>query len=167
MKKPFGITILGLTLAAGVAGLAAEHDKGGDRGARRAEWLSSELNLTEQQKASWRTMREQHEAEMQPLRDEGRTLHERLRAALKAETPDPQAVGEATIALRQHRQAVEAAQKAYHEKLATQLTPDQKAKFDSLAERHRMRHPGPDGPWRRGPGRGPAPEVEPPANPQS
>jgi Spy/CpxP family protein refolding chaperone len=171
MKKPFGIVMLGLTLAAGGVGLAGEHGRGGDRGARRAERLANELDLTEAQRASWQAMREQHEAEMQPLRDEGRALHEKLRAAMKAENPDPQAVGEATIALERHRQAVEAARKAFRDKLATQLTPEQKAKFDSLAERHRS-HRGPDGSRRRGPGRGPAPEgsapeVEPPASPKS
>ncbi len=164
MKKAFGVMMLGLSLAAGGVGRAAEADKGGERAARRAEWLATELGLTEAQRTSWQAMREQHDAEMQPLREEGRTLHEKLHAAMKAENPDPQTVGEATIALKQHRQAVEAARKAYHEKLATQLTPEQKAKFDTLAERHRGRGPGGRG---RGPGRGPAPEVEPPASPKS
>ena len=165
MKKTFGILILGLALAAGGVGvgLAAEGHEGGDRAARRAEWLAKELNLTEEQKASWRAMREQHQAEMQPLRDEGRALHEKLRAAMKAENPDPQVVGEATIALNQHRQAVEAVRKAFHEKLAKELTPEQKAKFESLSERHRSRHRDHDGSRPRG--RGPAPEAEPPASP--
>ena len=157
--------ILGAALTAGVA-LAAVHDKGGDRGARRAAWLATELDLTDEQQASWQAMREQHQSEMRPLLDEGRALHEKLQAAMEAEHPDPQAVGEATIALKQHRQAVEAARKAFHEKLATQLTPEQKAKFDSLSERQRM-HRGPEGSRGRGPGRRPAPESEAPASPKS
>jgi Spy/CpxP family protein refolding chaperone len=169
MKKTSGILILGLAVAAGGAavGLSAEGREGGDRAARRAEWLAKELNLTEEQKASWRAMHEQHLSEMQPLRDEGRALHEKLRAALQAERPDPQVVGEATIALQQHRQVVEAARKAYHEKLAKELTPEQRTKFDALAESHRMKHRGPGGFGRRGPGHGPAPEAEAPANPKS
>jgi Spy/CpxP family protein refolding chaperone len=166
MTKSFGILILGAALTAGVA-LAAGHDKDGDRSARRAEWLATELDLTEDQQASWQAMREQHRAEMQPLREEGKALHEKLRAAMKAEHPDPQAVGEATIALKQHRQTVEAARKAFHEKLSAQLTPEQKAKFDSLSERQRTRHRGPEGSRGRGPGRRPAPEAEAPASPKS
>jgi Spy/CpxP family protein refolding chaperone len=168
MKKTFGITMLGLTLAAGGVGpgLAAERHEGGDRGERRVQWLADELDLTEEQQASWRAMREQHQAEMQPLRDEGRALHEKLRAAMKAENPDPQAVGEATIALKRHREAVEAARKAFHEKLARELTPAQKAKFDALSESHRS-HRGHDGSRRKGRGSDPAPEAEPPASPKS
>jgi len=163
MKRTFGVVMMGLMLAAGGVGLvaAAEGQRGSERGGRRGQWLAQQLGLTEEQKASFQAMREQHESEMQPLRDEGRALHEKLRAALAAESPDPQAVGEATIALEQHRKSVEAAQKAFHDRLAAQLTPEQKVKFDALAERHQM--------GGRGFGRGqhPTPEVEAPANPRS
>jgi Spy/CpxP family protein refolding chaperone len=163
MKRTIGVVTLGLALAAGGASLVAagEGQKGSDRGARRGEWLAQELGLTAEQKASFESLREQHRSEMKPLMDEGRTLHERLRAALKAENPDPQAVGEATLAVEQHRKAVEASQKAFHEKLSAQLTPEQKAKFDALSERHRMGGRG----WGRG--HREAPETEPPSNPRS
>src|SRR5262245_11404971 len=130
MSRAIGVVMLGLTLAAGGVGLvaAAEGQNRSDRGGRRAQWLAQERGLTEEQKASWRAMREQHQSEMQPLLEEGRALHEKLRAALQSENPDPQAVGEATLAVEQHRKNIEAAQKAYHEKLAAQLTPEQKAK---------------------------------------
>jgi Spy/CpxP family protein refolding chaperone len=163
MKRAFGVAMLGLTLVAGGVGLvaAAEGQNGSDRGARRGQWLAQELGLTDEQKASFEALREQHRTEMQPLMEEGRALHERLQATLKAENPDPQAVGEATIAVQQHRKVVEAAQKAFHDKLAAQLTPEQKAKFDALAERHGM--------YNRGFGRGhrAAPETEAPASPRS
>jgi Spy/CpxP family protein refolding chaperone len=164
MKRAIGAVTLGLTLVAGGVGLvaAAEGQKGSDRGARRGQWLAQELGLTDEQKASFETLREQHRNEMQPLWDESRALHEKLQAALKAENPDPQAVGEATIAVEQHRKTVEAAQKAFHEKLSAQLTPEQKAKFDALAERHGMGHRGP------GRGRHSGPDAgEPPSNPKS
>jgi Spy/CpxP family protein refolding chaperone len=163
MKRAIGAVTLGLTLVAGGVGLvaAAEGQKGSDRGARRGQWLAQELGLTDEQKASFQALHEQHRTEMQPLMEEGRALHEKLQAALKAENPDPQAVGEATIALEQHRKSVETAQKAFHDKLAAQLTPEQKAKFDALAERHKM--------GGRGFGRGhhQAPDAEPPSNPRS
>jgi Spy/CpxP family protein refolding chaperone len=163
MKRKFGIVMLGLTVAAGGVGLvaAAEGQRGSERGERRGDWLAQELSLTAEQKASFKAMREQHQTEMQPLWEEGRALHEKLRAALQAENPDPQAVGEAAIAVEQHRKALEAAQTAFHERLAAQLTPEQKAKFDALAERHRTGNRG----WGQGHHR--APETEAPASPRS
>jgi Spy/CpxP family protein refolding chaperone len=165
MKRAFGVVTIGLMLAAGGVGLvaAAEGQRGSERGGRRGDWLAQALGLTEEQKASFQAMREQHESEMQPLRDQARALHEKLRAALETESPDAQAVGEATIALHQHRKAVETAQKAFHDKLAAQLTPEQKAKFDALAQRHEMGGRG----FGRGRHQAPETEAPAPANPRS
>jgi Spy/CpxP family protein refolding chaperone len=101
---------------------------------------------------------------MEPLRQEGRELREKLRAAVEAENPDPQTVGAATLALEQHRKAVDTAHKAFRERLNATLTPDQKSKLETLkAQRHERRGPG----RRGGPGRKPGPTPEPPAAPES
>ncbi len=168
-KTTFGVVMLGMTLAAGGAALAGpEAGKGAGRGARHVQWLAEELGLTEEQQASWKALEEQHRAEMEPLRNAGRELHQKLRTALNAENPDPQTVGTATLALEQHRKEVEASRQAFREKLTALLTPEQKAKFDALKASRRMGPRGPEGSGRRhGPGPRPAPEAEPPAGAKS
>jgi len=81
---------------------------------------------------------------MEPLMQEGRELHQRLRAAMDAENPDPAAVGAATLALKQHREKVKAAHEAFGERLKGVLSDEQKAKFEAFKTAHRA------GPGRRG-----------------
>ena len=49
--------------------------------------MAEYLGLTEDQKATWATLREEHKAEMAPLREEGRGLHTSLRSAMDATNP--------------------------------------------------------------------------------
>lgn len=164
MKTTLGVVMLSMTLAAGAAALAGpEAGKGSERGGRHVQWLAEELGLTGEQQASWKALQEQHRSEMEPLRKEGGELREKLRAAVEAENPDPQAVGAATLALEQHRRTVEAARKVFRERLDGVLTPEQQTKLDVLKAQRRERR-GAEGLGRRGgPGRKPAPEAEPPA----
>jgi Spy/CpxP family protein refolding chaperone len=98
------------------------------RGARLAEYLG----LDAQQKAALQQLQQQHRDEMKPLWDEGRELRSKLRAATEAEKPDAQAVGEATLALKAHRERMKADRAAFEQKLEGLLTPDQKQKFEAL-----------------------------------
>jgi Spy/CpxP family protein refolding chaperone len=156
MKKILGAT----ALAAGVLGAGAilvtagpqgpAHQGRGEGG--RYQRMAEYLGLTEEQQASWKSLHEQHKTEMEPLREEGRELHERLRAAIEAENPDPTAVGTATLALKQHREKARAARQAFKEKLTSTLTPEQKTRFDAFKASHRG-GPGRPGEFRgqRGP----------------
>ncbi len=178
MKTGLGVVVLGVTLAAGIptmAGPEGERRPGGPQGSgpggrdggRHLHWLAEELGLTDEQEANWKALHEQNRTEMEPLRQEGRELREKLRASVEAPNPDPQAVGVATLALEQHRKAVEAAQKAFRERLSAVLTPEQKTKLEALkAQRHERR--GPDGFGRRGePGHRRGPAAVPPPAPES
>lgn len=175
MKKILSVT----ALAAGVLGAGALLMAAGPQDAARQgrgpdgrfQRMAEYLGLTEDQQAAWKSLQEQHRAEMEPLRQEGRELHERLKAATDAENPDPTTVGAATLALKQHREKARAAQQAFTEKLTSTLTPEQKTKFDAFKASHRG---GPGGPGEfrghRGPrpgrphsqpeGNAPAPPVE-------
>ncbi len=168
MKATFGVVTLSVALAAASAALAGpDAGKRPGRDGRHLQLLADELGLTDEQEANWKALREQNRAEMEPLRNEGRELREKLRAAVEAENPDPQAVGAATLALEQHRKAVEEAHKAFRERLNGLLTPEQKTKLEALKAQRRERR-GPDGFGRRGgPGRKPAPQAEPPAGAKS
>jgi len=155
MKKILSAT----ALAAGVLGAGAilvtagpqgpAHQGRGEGG--RYQRMAEYLGLTEEQQASWKSLHEQHKTEMEPLREEGRELHERLRAAIEAENPDPTAVGTATLALKQHREKARADRKAFTEKLTSTLTPEQKTKFDAFKASHPGGYGKHGGKGRRGP----------------
>ena len=161
-KKIFGISILGVALGASpvlAVGGEAPADAGQSRGAEKRLGRAAEsLGLTADQQATWKSLFEQHKAEIQPLRQERIALHDRLKAAVSAENPDPTAVGEATLALRKHREKMKAVHQAFQTRLTGTLTPEQKTKFEALkaahhAHRHgagRRRHqggqPAPDAP---------------------
>jgi Spy/CpxP family protein refolding chaperone len=136
--------LIHLSLAAAIAtagaGLAWADARGANprgRGAARAERMAEYLGLNEEQRATWKSLHEQHATEMQPLRQEGRELYQKLRATTEAPNPDPAAVGAATLALKQHREKMRAAEKAFEGQLTALLTPEQKTKFDAFRAAHR------------------------------
>jgi Spy/CpxP family protein refolding chaperone len=141
MKNKITTTAMGITSLAAMllcvapaVTMAQPAGRGAEgRGGRLAEYLG----LSDEQKAAWQGLREEHKTEMAPLREEGKALHQRLRAAMDAATPDPTVVGSATLAMKQHRDTVRAAEKAFFGKLEGTLNDEQKAKLEAFkAARH-------------------------------
>jgi len=139
--KWFGVAVLSLGTAAGTGWAVASPDQdGGPRAAWRArggQRLAQYLGLTDQQQAQWKTMRQQQREQMKPLLEEGRTLRRKLQQALGASQPDPQAVGQATIDLKAHREKVRAQRDQFRQQLAGILDPQQKQKLDALQQMRR------------------------------
>ena len=152
--KFVGAGLLALGLAG--AGLAAEQGPGqgegfgrgrhgrGGRDAMRA------LNLTDDQKAQLKSMREQQREAMKPVREQQRALREQIRAALESGSPDAARIGQLEIQAHQLRLKM----KAEHEKamaaFANVLTPEQKAQWEKLKQereqrREQIREQRPDG----------------------
>ena len=131
---------LGIALALAGAGIARAAVQDGSAqgrdGERRGDRLARYLGLNEQQQASWKSLHEQHQTDMQPMREEGRDLHQKLKAAMESSNPDPAAVGSAMLALKQHREKMMTAEKAFRGQLEALLTPDQKTKFEALGAAH-------------------------------
>jgi Spy/CpxP family protein refolding chaperone len=119
--------------------------------------LAEVLRLSDTQKAAWKELLDEHRTQMDPLFEEGRKLHEEMRAALEEATPDPAKVGAAAIALQGHRKQVESEMKSFEEKQAALLDPDQRKQLETL-----RRERG----FKRGPAAGPggrrAPHGPPP-----
>jgi Spy/CpxP family protein refolding chaperone len=140
MKTIVGITALAVLFVASGPARAAAQEQGTAPERHRTghdQRMATYLALSQEQQATWKSLQEQHKAEMEPLREEGRTLHEQLRAAMNAPNPDPAAVGAATLAMKEHRDKVEAARKTFEAQLKTTLTEEQKTKFDALKAAHR------------------------------
>jgi len=134
-KKNIGIAALSLAVLAGGAGLAAAQAQGGapwTRGEGRGQRLADYLGLSDEQKATWKSLHEQHRTEMEPLMQEGKDLRDRLRTAMNAPAPDPNAVGQATLAMKQHREKIRAAQQAFESRLVGTLSDDQKTKYEAF-----------------------------------
>ena len=131
------------------------HGPGGD-----PDRMAEVLKLTDAQKASWKEVHDAHRAEMKATFEEGRKLHEAVRAALDEPTPDAAKVGRAMIAAEKHRKKVDSSREALEEKLAALLDDEQKTRFETLRA---MRGPGPG--RGRGPGHGPGMRRGPGAGP--
>ena len=140
--KTLGITTLAVAVLAGGSALVtaqATQGPGGPGRHGRGDGMGrivEYLGLTAEQQATWKSLHEQHRTDMQPLREEGRELFQRLKAATDAENPDPATVGSATLALKQHREKVKAAQQAFEAQLTSILTPEQKTKFEAFKASH-------------------------------
>lgn len=130
-----GIAVLGLSLLASAEEPRAEagrdrprHGWQGGRGERIAEYLG----LDAQQRAAVTQLHAQQRDALKPLSEEGRELRRKLREATEAEKPDALAVGEATLALKAHRDRAKAERAAFEQKLTALLTPEQRQKYDAL-----------------------------------
>jgi Spy/CpxP family protein refolding chaperone len=141
----------GLATAAWAQTAAPGHD--GRARARRVDRVASYLGLSDQQKESWRALRERQRDEMKPVLEEGRTLRDRLRTALQAEPQDPTTIGQAMIDLKAQRDKVKVRREAYRQQLRALLTPEQQQKLDALEAARALGRGSKGRMGRRGPGR--------------
>lgn len=126
-------------LLAGSATLAAQEFRGGrerapGRGVRAA---LAALDLTDAQKVKVRELLKGEKPRFEALREEGRAAREALRAASRAESPDPAAVGSAFLRVQAHRKTVRAEMESSRQKIEALLTPEQRAKLEGLREGRR------------------------------
>jgi Spy/CpxP family protein refolding chaperone len=148
MKRAAAWVAVGAAVMAGAGAFAwaqpveGRNERQGRRMQRGPERVAEYLGLTEQQREAWKSLREKHRQQAQALHQEGRTLREQVKAALAVATPDPLAVGKATIALEAHRKKMQAQREAFQAQLAETLTPEQKEKWEALeAARGALRGP--------------------------
>jgi len=112
--------------------------------------VAATLGLSAGQKAQWDAIHQQLQSSVEPLHQQLRAAHEQLEVLASASNPDATAIGTQFLAARSLEKQLKAAHESAHQKLTAILTPEQKAKFDSLhhemghgpMEMH-MRHPEP------------------------
>jgi Spy/CpxP family protein refolding chaperone len=150
--KKFGIILLAvLAVLASTALLAAQHGPmvhkrmhgPGEEG--MADHLAERLDLNEQQRASLKTFVEQLHAEIEPFREQTRTLHEEIQKELESGSPNATAIGERVIAAHANREKMRAAHDAFKARLGSILDEEQKKELQEMHERMHIRHFG-DGP---------------------
>lgn len=121
----------------------------GGPGGPPIEMIAERLGLSDEQKAQWTAIHDTARATGEPLMKAAGVAKEAFDKALQADNPDPAAVGQAAIAMKNARSQVEAHHKATMEAAKAILTPEQAAKFDDM-RKHMMRGPGPNGPQGQG-----------------
>ena len=145
------VVTVGLLGGAVMAQQPPEHGKRGGPGAR-GDRMAEYLGLSAEQKTSIEALRDEQRKQGEPLRAEGREVHQALRTLMDQDSPDPTALGAAMIAVKQHEAKMKASHDAFEAKLKAQLTPEQKQKFEALKAAREVgpRHGGPGGfPGRR------------------
>jgi Spy/CpxP family protein refolding chaperone len=102
--------------------------------------LTEKLDLTAEQQAAAKEQMAKVHAAVEPLFAEHERQHEALRTALENGS-DATTVGELAIAAHATMEKIHAAHKEAMAAFATQLTPEQQAKFEELkADRKMFRH---------------------------
>jgi len=114
--------------------------------------IAATLGLSAGQKAQWDAIHLQLQTSVEPIFQQLRSAHEQLESLASSSNPDATAVGTQFLAVRSLEKQLKATHESAHQKLSAILTPEQKAKFDSLhhemgpghgpMEMH-MRHPEP------------------------
>lgn len=94
--------------------------------------LARFLHLSADQAKQLQTFYQTLQTAVQPLRQARPALCQELRTDLAAATPDPNAVGTATIALYDNRQAIRTAREAFDASFSAILTSAQLARYDAL-----------------------------------
>ena len=130
-----GVTLLGGTLAA----LHTQQAGPGRRAFRSAglppDRALKRLELTEEQMAEVKKLRENHKAAMSSLREKGAGIRTQLREQLEMEESSPAKVGELVIEGRDVRQQMRKAQESARESFSALLTPEQLKQIEKFRDR--------------------------------
>jgi Spy/CpxP family protein refolding chaperone len=96
-----------------------------ERADRMLERLQQKLNLNETQVSGLRALQETRRKEMESLRQETQPKRQALRQLLQQPNPNPNDVGNATLALRNTRQRTKEIKQRFLSGLKGLLTPEQ------------------------------------------
>ena len=134
-----GMSALGLALGAILAlpVLAAPGGPGGGRmgpAGRVLRGARASLDLTQDQKDKIKVVVESERSALQTAAARNRADALALRDLASSAQPDPKAVGEAFLKVRQNRETAKAAREKVLAKIEAVLTPSQKAKFQGYVQ---------------------------------
>ena len=118
--------------------------------------VAERLELTDEQKAQWKTIHEKAREDGDSLMKAAAEARKAFDTALNAETANAAAVGEAALAMKTARDRVSDHRQQTQEAIKAILTPEQLAKFEEMEKR--MRGHREDGPQGQGARKRPSPE---------
>lgn len=141
----FSVILVTLLLTAAVAESVVKHARYRNAammfpfGGHAVQFLTEYLDLSDQQQIAIKNILQQERTQMQPLLSSARQVHQQVEAAALSDNFDPNQV---RSALEQNKDtlinlAVEAART--QNEIYKVLTPDQRAKLETLRQRHQER----------------------------
>jgi Spy/CpxP family protein refolding chaperone len=106
--------------------------------------LARYLRLTPEQVQQQRQLVQALRADVEPLREQRKALHEDLREALDGGSPDACAVGAIVVDLSELRGQIRAELEEFDDAFSAILTPEQLARYEALKEAARLLRGGDD-----------------------
>jgi Spy/CpxP family protein refolding chaperone len=130
-----------LALAVAGTGTVALANEGGGRGVRGRGFYGGlrALDLTEDQKASLKSIMQEEREASEPQREQVRAVRQQIRQLLDSGKADPAEVGRLTIQAHTLGQQLREQHKRAFERFEAQLTPEQKAKLDQMKQEREQR----------------------------
>jgi len=98
--------------------------------------MVKQLNLSQDQMTAAHAIFQDVHTQAQPIHQQQKALHDQLATALKADNPDPAAVGQLVIQSHQLRQQMKPIFEAADQKFQALLTPDQLTKYQAIKASH-------------------------------
>jgi Spy/CpxP family protein refolding chaperone len=145
MKRILVVTVAILLATAAVHLAVAQPHPGGAEMRQHITAAEQYLNLSDAQKASWEAALSDVESQNAAAMTKAHTAQKQLNEALSAASPDACSVGNLAIEAHAAMDQLKGTHETLLTKLASYLTPDQKAKFDAYvaAAMAQHREPGP------------------------
>ena len=94
--------------------------------------MGQALDLTEEQRASFKQLAEEHHKAVQPLRQQERELRQQIRQQLEGGNADATTIGQLTIQAHSIGKQLRESHAALMERFEGLLTPEQKAKLEEM-----------------------------------
>jgi len=133
MKRSIILTLVALAAA---AAFAQPMPPGGPMpGGPGRDPIASVLSLTADQKTAWEAAKRDFHTANQALFDKQRDTERQLHDALDAKSSDSCAIGALAVSLHATQEELETAHDGLRKKLESILTPEQRAKFESMPPR--------------------------------
>ena len=101
---------------------------------RNPRALARFLKLSPEQLATFKTLRQELQADVKPLQDQLKPLQDQLKTQLGAASPDACAAGQTVVAIDGIRDDIRAAYEEFDQAFSAILTPEQLAKYEHLKE---------------------------------
>jgi len=125
--------------------------RGGPHGQETDVTVAAALELTSEQAAQIRTLRQAHLADVGPLRDRIWTKRQELRALWLEMSPDREKIEAAQSELNKLRTQMHEKRLGYYRAVMAILTPEQQEKLRSVVQEQPLRHGPRRGMGHRGP----------------
>jgi len=101
--------------------------------------MTSKLGLTKTQQESWKALRDQQKATVQPLFEAGRAKREAIHQGLD-NNADAATLGQLLIDAHKIREQIRAAHDQYEKSFTALLNSDQVAKYQEIRQKHHHGH---------------------------